>query len=69
MSALIAALIAACNAFAAWTRWQQSIELDKIEDEIDRLAALGDPASKLRIERLHARYIRKRGGGERERTL
>lgn len=67
MSALVAALIAACNAFAAWVAWQQSIELDKIEDEIDRLAAIGDPASKLRIDRLHARFTRKRG--ERERTV
>lgn len=67
MSALVASFIAACNAFAAWVTWQQSIELDKIEDEIDRLAALGDPASKLRIDRLHARYTRKRG--ERERAI
>lgn len=65
MSALVASFIAACNAFAAWVTWQQSIELDKIEDEIDRLAALGDPASKLRVDRLHARYIRKRDKRER----
>jgi hypothetical protein len=65
MSALVASLIAACNAFAAWVKWQQSIELDKLEDEIDRLAAIGDPASKLRIERLHARYLRKQNKCER----
>jgi hypothetical protein len=67
MSALLTSLIAACNAFAAWVTWQQSIELDKLEDEIDRLAALGDPASKLRLERIHARYLRKQG--KRERTI
>ena len=65
MNALIASLTAACNAFAAWVTWQQSIELDKLEDEIDRLAALGDPASKLRIDRLHTRYLRKQNKCER----
>jgi len=65
MSALVSSLIAACNAFAAWVTWQQSIELDKLEDEIDHLATIGDPASKLRIERLHARYLRKQGKCER----
>ena len=65
MSGLVAAVIAACNAFAAWVEWQQNTELDRIEDEIDRLAAIGDPASKLRIDRLHQRYQRKRSKYER----
>ena len=39
-------------------------KIDEIEDEIDRLASVGDAASKLRIEILARRKKR-----ERERTL
>lgn len=61
MNALLAAIAAACNAYAAWVRWQLANELDALEDEIDRLAAIGDASSKLRLERLALRYQRKRG--------
>lgn len=59
-TALLVALTAACNAYAGWVARQREIEVDKIEDEIDRLATVGDGASKLRIERLAQRLQRKR---------
>jgi len=39
---------------------QREAELDAIEDELDRLASIGDGSSKLRIERLAQRLQRKR---------
>lgn len=59
MNALLLAISAACNAYASWVQWQRETEIDRIEDEIDRLAAIGDAASKLRIERLAQRKKRK----------
>jgi hypothetical protein len=59
MAALLAAVIAACNAYAAYVKWQKETEIDRIEDEIDKLASIGDAASKLRIERLAIRKKRK----------
>lgn len=59
MNTLLVALAAACNAYASWVAWQRESEIDRIEDEIDRLAAIGDAASKLRIERLAQRKKRK----------
>lgn len=41
-------------------RYTLETELDRIEDEIDALARIGDAASKLRIERLAKRLQRKR---------
>ena len=60
MNALLLAFVSACNAYAAWVRWQRETEIDRIEDEIDKLAATGDADSKLRIERLAQRKKRKR---------
>jgi hypothetical protein len=60
MSALLGAIIAACTAYSSWVSWQKDTEIDRIEDEIDRLAAIGDAASKLRLERLAKRLHRKR---------
>jgi len=60
MTALLAALTAALTAFTEWVRWQRETQIDRIEDEIDTLAAAGSPASKLRIERLAQRLKRKR---------
>ena len=60
ISALLTAITAACNAYAEWMLGQRETELDQIEDELDRLAAIGDGASKLRIERLAQRLQRKR---------
>jgi hypothetical protein len=59
MNALLLAISAACNAYASWVQWQRETEIDRLEDEIDRLAAIGDVASKLRIERLAQRKKRK----------
>ena len=53
------ALTAALLAYVEWVRWQREREIDQLEDEIDRLAAIGDAASKLRIERLAQRRKRK----------
>jgi len=56
----ITAIISLCNAYVAWVRYTLETELDRIEDEIDALARIGDAASKLRIERLAKRLQRKR---------
>lgn len=60
MNAFLAAITAACNAYSSWVAWQRETETDRIEDEIDKLAAIGDAASKLRLERLAKRLTRKR---------
>lgn len=57
---ILASITAALNAWVAWVQWRQETELDRIEDEIDALAADGSPASKLRMERLGQRLKRKR---------
>lgn len=66
MHNFLRALTAALNAFTTashslltWIKWQQENEIDKIEDEIDTLAANGSSSSKLRIERLGKRIKRK----------
>lgn len=59
MNSLLLAIAAACNAYASWVAWQRETEIDRIEDEIDKLATVGDAASKLRIERLATRKKRK----------
>lgn len=60
LTALLTAITAACNAYAEWLSWQQETELDRIEDELDRLAVIGNGSSKLRMERLAQRLQRKR---------
>lgn len=60
MNGLLAAIITACTAYSDWVRWQRETGLDSLEDEIDRLAAIGDAASLLRMERLGKRLKRKR---------
>ena len=60
MNLLLAAITAACNAYASWVSWQRETQIDRIEDEIDTLAADGSAAAKLRIERLAQRVKRKR---------
>ena len=59
IQSFISAITAAAHAYAAYVNWQRETEIDRIEDEIDKLASIGDPASKLRIERLHKRKQRK----------
>lgn len=56
---ILAALTSACTAFAEWVKWQRETEIDRLEDEMDRLAADGSPAAKLRMERLGKRRKRK----------
>jgi len=60
MNTFLLAVIAACKAYASSVQWRQETQLDRIEDEIDRLASDGSPASKLRMERLALRLTRKR---------
>jgi len=59
---VIKLLTAVLRAFIANLEWKQRNYIYGLEDEIDKLAADGSPASKLRIERLAKRL-------ERERTL
>ncbi len=57
-------LTAALQAYVEHIRWQRDRYIDGLEDRLDALAADGDPASKLRMERVAKRLKR-----ERERTL
>ena len=59
ITALFQAIAAAANAYASWVKMQREHEIDDLEDQIDKLAAIGDPASKLRMERLNIRKQRK----------
>lgn len=56
----LAAITAALEAYVAWVQWQRETEIDRIEDEIDRLAADGSPSAQLRLLRLGKRLQRKR---------
>ena len=49
------AIAAACNAYSAYVSWKQRVYLYSIQDEMDRAAADGSPAAKLRLERLSGR--------------
>ena len=53
-------LTAALEAYIAYANWRQRTYVYNLEDEIDRLAADGSPASKLRLERLASRLERER---------
>lgn len=61
---LIAAFIAACNAFVAWVDWRLSTDLDNDEDELDKLGKLMEhnPSAdtQLLILRLRQRIKRKK---------
>ena len=57
-------LTAALNAYIEHIRLQRDRHLDALEDRLDALAAIGDPASKLLMERVAERVER-----ERKRTL
>jgi len=60
MNGILAAITAALTAYSSWVQWQIATRNDEIEDEIDRLAADGSPAAKLRILRLAQRLKRGR---------
>ena len=55
---MIAALTAALNAFVEYIRWKRDRRIDDLEDELDRLADDGSPASKLRLLRIAKRIER-----------
>ena len=58
-TALLLAITALANQYAEYLKNKRENEIDELEDEIDRLAADGSPASKLRLERLSKRIKRK----------
>ena len=58
-TALLLAVTALANQYAEYLKNKRENEIDELEDEIDRLAADGSPASKLRLERLSKRIKRK----------
>jgi hypothetical protein len=58
-TALLLAVTALANQYAEYLKNKRENEIDAIEDEMDRLAADGSPASKLRLERLSKRIKRK----------
>ena len=64
---MIAALIAACNAFVAWVIWRLANDLDNDEDELDRLGKLMESKpsadTELLILRLRQRIVRKKRQG------
>ena len=51
-------LTAALQAYVAYTNLKLRRYIDDLEDEIDKLASVGDAASVLRIERLSKRIKR-----------
>jgi hypothetical protein len=61
---VIAAIIAACNAFVAWVNWRLATDLDKDEDELDKLGKLMESSpsadTMLLIIRLRQRIQRKK---------
>ena len=64
---MIAALIAACNAFVAWVTWRLANDLDNDEDKLDRLGKLMESKpsadTELLILRLRQRIVRKKRQG------
>ena len=64
---MIAAIIAACNAFVAWVTWRLATDLDNDEDELDRLGKLMESKPSADIEllilRLRQRIVRKKRQG------
>ena len=59
LSLFFVALTELAVQYGAYLKNKRENEIDKIEDEIDALAANGSPASKLRMERLAKRIKRK----------
>ena len=53
-------LTTALEAYITYANWRQRTYVYDLEDEIDRLAADGSPAAKLRLERLAPRLERER---------
>lgn len=59
LSLFLTAITTLAIQYGAYLKSKRENEIDKIEDEIDALAANGSSASKLRIERLAKRLKRK----------
>ena len=53
-------LTAALQAYVEYVRLQRDRHLDALEDRLDGLASIGDPHSKLLIERVAKRIERER---------
>tara|TARA_R100001082_G_C4244218_1_gene108691 strand:- start:342 stop:536 length:195 start_codon:yes stop_codon:yes gene_type:complete len=53
-------LTAALQAYVEYVRLQRDRHLDALEDRLDALASIGDPASKLLMERVAQRIDRER---------
>ena len=60
MTSFFRLLTAALNAYIEYVRLQKDKRIDSLEDELDRLAADGSAASKLRIARIAQRLKRER---------
>jgi hypothetical protein len=58
ISTLLVAITRALEAYIVYVQLQRETRIDQIEDEIDRVAAIGDAASKLRTRRLLLRKKR-----------
>ena len=60
MKAFLRLLTAALEAYVEFVRLQRDRHLDALEDRLDGLAAVGDPHSKLLMERVAKRIKRER---------
>ncbi len=60
MKAFLRLLTAALEAYVEFVRLQRDRHLDALEDRLDGLAAIGDPHSKLLMERVAKRIKRER---------
>lgn len=64
ISQLLTAVIEACKAYCLYVQLKRESRIDEIEDEIDRISAIGDATSKLQTRRLllrKQRYIEQLG--------
>jgi len=60
VKAFLRLLTAALEAYVEFVRLQRDRHLDALEDRLDGLAAIGDPHSKLLMERVAKRIKRER---------
>ena len=60
MKAFLRLLTAALEAYVEFVRLQRDRHLDALEDRLDALASIGDPHSKLLMERVAKRIDRER---------
>lgn len=60
MKTFLRLLTAALEAYVEYVRLQRDRHLDALEDRLDALASIGDPHSKLLMERVAKRIDRER---------